>query len=159
MVPNFFFDEGEYFDLDIYERYSLYYIVRKLNQQKKTGKQDVFYMSAEELARVTGISSSRAKKTIKLLQEKGYMKKIHTGSNLTGKANTYLFTYLQPVYEVGEPVQLSELDNISDEDERNQILVKCGEMAYYYEQDNLYSHKKRLPVFVDHETGEYTCCV
>lgn len=159
MVPNFFFDEGEFFDLDIYERYSLIYIVRKLNQKQKTGKQDIFYMSTEELARVTGISLSRAKKTVKVLQDKGYMKKIQTGSNLTGRANMYMFNYLQPIYELGEPVELSELNNIEDEDERNQILVKCGEVVYYYEHENLYSHKKRLPVFVNYETGEYTCRV
>lgn len=74
MVPNWFIDEGEYIELDIYERIALIYIIRLVNKKDNSqGKGDIFFLSSEQLAKKGQFSNSKAKQVLKKLQEHGYI--------------------------------------------------------------------------------------
>lgn len=46
MVPNWLFDEGEYIDLDVYERSALIYIIRLVNKKDNSqGKGKLYPLS------------------------------------------------------------------------------------------------------------------
>ena len=76
MVPNWLFDEGEYFDLDVYEKMALIYIIRLVNKKdNSTGKGDIFFLSSEQLAKKCKFSPGKAKLVLKKLQNHGYIKK------------------------------------------------------------------------------------
>ena len=48
MVPNWLFDEGEYIDLDVYERMALIYIIRLVNKKDNSKVMgDIFFLSVE----------------------------------------------------------------------------------------------------------------
>ncbi|MDM0937624.1 hypothetical protein QTI81_07545 [Clostridium perfringens] len=152
MVPNWLFDEGEYIELDVYERMALLYIIRLVNKKDDSeGKGDIFFLSAEQLAKVCNYSVVKAKRVLKKLCEVGYIRKIRTGSNLTGRANVYKVMNLQPVYIEGKETDLEELRFMLSEDEFNEILLKCKGFAYYYEERECYSHRKNLPLLFDKE--------
>lgn len=158
MVPNWLFDEGEYIDLDVYERIALIYIIRLVNKKDNSeGKGDIFFLSAEQLGKKGNFSLGKAKKVLKTLQEKGYIKKIKTGNNLINKANTYKIMNLQPTYVQGKEVTLSEAENNLSEEEFNELLFKCKGSAYFYADEKRYSHRKSLPLLIEKETGEVSC--
>ena len=76
-----------------------YYMIQKANKQnKENGIQDIIYFSTEELGKKCGFSYSTSKKATKELIEEKYIRKIATGSNLTGKANTYILLFPYPRY-------------------------------------------------------------
>lgn len=75
MVPNWLFDEGQYIDLDVYERIAMIYIIRLVNKKDNSqGKGDIFFLSAEQLAKKCNFSLGKAKKVLKKLQNYGYIK-------------------------------------------------------------------------------------
>ena len=77
MVPNWIFDEGEYIDLDVYERMALLYIIRLVNKKDDSqGKGDIFFLSSEQLAKVCNFSIGKAKLVLKKLQENGFIKRL-----------------------------------------------------------------------------------
>lgn len=77
MVPNWIFDEGEYIDLDVYERIALLYIIRLVNKKDDSqGKGDIFFLSSEQLAKVCNFSIGKAKLVLKKLQENGFIKRL-----------------------------------------------------------------------------------
>ena len=155
MVENWLFDEGEHIDLDVFERLALIYIIRKVNKKDdSTGKGDIFYMSSEELARVCGFSIGKAKKVLKILQDQGFIKKISTGSNLTGRANQYRVMNLEPQYVDGEEIPIMDLEDILPAEEFNRLLIRSKGYAYYYEARDYFSHRKSLPQLIDRNTGE-----
>ena len=155
MVPNWFFDEGEYIDLTVYEKLSLMYIVRLVNKKDNSdGKGDVFYLSAEQLRKVCGFSIATAKRSLTTLANKEYIKCIAKGSNLNGKANTYRLMNLQPEYMEGEEIEVDSLKGVLSAEEYNKLLLKCWGVAYYYPERCCYSHRKRLPLLIDIDTGE-----
>lgn len=126
MVPNWLFGEGEYIDLDNYKIMVLMYIIRLVNKKdNRQGKGDIFFLASEKLGNICGFSNSKAKKVLKKLQVHGYIKKIKTGSNLTGKANTYKVMNLQLIYVKGEEVALSEAEQNLSEEEFDELLYKC----------------------------------
>ena len=160
MVPNWLFDEGEYIDLDVYERIALTYIMRCVNKKDNThGMGDIFFLSAEQLAKKCNYSVGKAKKVLKKLQQHGYIKKISTGSNLTKKANSYKVMNLQPTYIQGVKTSLSEAEKNLAEEEFYELLTKGKGNIYYYEDEQKYSHRKILPLVVDKETGEVSCFI
>ncbi|WP_294392290.1 hypothetical protein [uncultured Clostridium sp.] len=76
MVPNWLFDEGEYIELDIYERMSLMYIIRLVNKKdNRQGKGDIFFLASEKLGNICGFSNSKAKKVLKNYRYMGILKK------------------------------------------------------------------------------------
>lgn len=158
MVPNWLFDEGEYIELDIYERMALMYIIRLVNKKDNSqGKGDIFFLASEQLAKIGKFSNSKAKQVLKKLQEHGYIKKIMTGNKLIGKANTYKVMNLQPRYVQGEEVDLSEAEHNLSEEDFNELLFRCKGIAYYYVDEEKYSHRKALPLLIEKETGEIGC--
>lgn len=160
MVPNWLFDEGEYIELDVYERVALIYIIRLVNKKDNSqGKGDIFFLSSEQLAKVGKFSKGKAKSVLRRLQEIGFVKKIRTGNNLIGKANTYKVMNLQPIYVEGKEVTLSEAEHNLSEEDFNELLFKCKGIAYYYSDEEKYSHRKALPLLIEKETGEVTCFV
>lgn len=160
MVPNWLFDEGEYIDLDVYERSALIYIIRLVNKKDNSqGKGDIFFLSSEQLAKVGNYSVGKAKKVLKKLQEYGYIKKIRTGNNLICKANTYKVMNLQPIYVDGKEVDLSEAEHNLSEEDFNELLFRCKGVAYYYSDEEKYSHRKALPLLIDYDSGEVGCFV
>lgn len=53
MVPNWLLDEGEYIELDIYERMALIYIIRLVNKKDNSQRKgDLFFLSSEQLAKI-----------------------------------------------------------------------------------------------------------
>lgn len=160
MVPNWLLDEGEYIELDVYERMALIYIIRCVNKKDNSkGKGDIFFLSAEQLAKKCNFSLAKAKLVLKKLQEHGYIKKIRTGNNLMKKANSYKVMNLQPNYVQGVEISLSEAEEKLCEDEFNELLVKGNGTLYYYEDEDRYSHRKLLPLLIDYESGEVGCFV
>lgn len=160
MVPNWLFDEGEYIELDVYERIALIYIIRLVNKKDNSqGKGDIFFLSSEQLSKVGNYSVGKAKNVLKRLQDKGFIKKIRTGNNLIGKANTYKVMNLQPIYVEGKEVDLSELEHNLSEEDFNELLFRCKGVAYYYSDEEKYSHRKALPLLVEKESGEVACFV
>lgn len=160
MVPNWIFDEGEYIDLDVYERMALLYIIRLVNKKDDSqGKGDIFFLSSEQLAKVCNFSIGKAKLVLKKLQENGFIKKIKTGNNLIGKANTYKVLNLQPEYVEGIEVTLEEVRENLSEEEFDEILFRCKGVAYYYEDEKSYSHRKALPLLIDTSSGEVGCLI
>lgn len=158
MVPNWLFDEGGYIDLDVYERMALIYIIRLVNKKDNNqGKGDIFFLSSEQLAKICNYSLGKAKSVLKKLQEHGYIKKIMTGNNLINKANTYKVMNLQPVYVDGVEVPLIEAEQNLSEEEFNELLFRCKGVAYYYEEEERYSHRKALPLLINRESGEVGC--
>lgn len=160
MTPNWLLDEGEYIDLDVYERMALIYIIRLVNKKDNTqGKGDIFFLSAEQLSRKCNFSLGKAKSVLKKLQEEGFIKKIKTGNNLIKKANTYKVMNLQPVYVRGIEVPLEEIEKVLSEDEFNELLFRGKGVAYYYEEEERYSHRKALQLMVNSDSGEIGCFV
>lgn len=160
MVPNWLFDEGQYIDLDVYERMALIYIIRCVNKKDNSkGKGDIFFLSAEKLAKQCKFSLGKAKLVLKKLQEHGYIKKIRTGNNLMKKANSYKVMNLQPNYVQGIEILLSEAEEKLSEDELNELLVKGNGILYYYEDEDRYSHRKVLPLLINCNSGEIGCFV
>lgn len=160
MVPNWLFDEGEYIELDVYERIALIYIIRLVNKKDNSqGKGDIFFLSSEQLSKVGNYSVGKAKNVLKRLQDKGFIKKIRTGSNLTKKANSYKVMNLQPTYIQGVKTSLSEAEKNLPEEEFYELLTKGKGNIYYYEDEQKYSHRKILPLVVDKETGEVSCFI
>lgn len=155
MFPNFFYDEGEFIDLSIHARYAFGYMIRKANKQdKENGKQDIIYFSAEELAKKCGFSLSTAKKVIKELIEKEWIRKIATGSNLTGRSNIYRLLFPYPVYVEGAEIPVEFVQDDLSQDSIDRFLAKGTGKIYYYEEERVYSYRKRLPLMVDVDTGE-----
>ena len=155
MVENWIFDEGEHINLDVYERLALIYVIRKVNKKdNSTGKGDVFYMSSEELARVCGFSIGKAKNVLKALQEQGFIKKISTGSNFTGRANQYRVMNLEPQYVDGEEIPIMDLEHILSAEEFDKLFIRSKGYAYYYKSRDYFSHRKSLPQLIDKNTGE-----
>lgn len=155
MVQNWIFDEGEYLDLDVYEKFAFLYIIRLVNKKDDSeGKGDIFYLSAEQLAKVGGYSLGKAKNVLKKLQEHGYIKKIKTWSNLTGRSNIYKLMNLEPQYVAGVEVLLSNIEREVTEEKFNELLLKSKGTVYYYHKRNCYSHRKVLPLLVDTYTGK-----
>ena len=160
MIPNWLFDEGEYIDLDVYERIALIYIIRLVNKKDNSqGKGDIFFLSSEQLAKVCNFSLGKAKLVLKKLQENGFIKKIRTGNNLIGRANTYKVLNLQPEYVEGIEVTLEEVRQNLSEEEFDEILFRCKGVAYYYQDEEMYSHRKLLPLLVDTFSGEIGCFI
>lgn len=160
MVPNWLFDEGEYIELDVYERMALIYIIRLVNKKDNSqGKGDIFFLSAEQLSKKCKFSLGKAKNVLKKLQEQGYIKKIRTGNNLIGKANTYKVMNLQPRYVEGVETSLCEAEEKLLEDEFNELLIKGKGIFYYYENEDRYSHRKSLPLKINCNSGEIGCFV
>lgn len=160
MVPNWLFDEGEYIDLDVYERIALLYIIRWVNKKDNSkGKGDIFFLSAEQLSKKCKFSLGKAKKVLKKLQDHGYIKKIRTGNSLMKKANSYKVMNLQPQYVQGIEISLSEAKEKLSEDEFNELLFKGNGTFYYYEDEERYSHRKSLPLLIDYDSGEVGCFV
>ncbi|MBN1073576.1 hypothetical protein DVV91_04365 [Clostridium botulinum] len=160
MVPNWLFDEGEYIDLDVYERLALLYIIRLVNKKDNSkGKGDIFFLSAEQLAKKCNFSLGKAKLVLKKLQGHGYIKKIKTGNNLMKRANSYKVMNLQPTYVEGIEISLNEEEEKLSEDEFNELLVRGNGTIYYYENEDRYSHRKLLPLIVDCDSGEIRCFV
>lgn len=160
MVPNWLFDEGEYIDLDTYERIAMIYIMRLVNKKDNSqGKGDIFFLSAEHLGQKCNFSLGKAKKVLKKLQEHGYIKKISTGNNFINKANSYKVMNLQPMYEHGVEVSLSEAEQNLSEEEYDELLIRGKGVAYYYENEERYSHRKLLPLKVNCISGEISCFV
>lgn len=160
MVPNWLFDEGEHINLDVYEKMALIYIIRLVNKKDNSqGKGDIFFLSSEQLAKVCNFSVGKAKLVLKKLQEDGFIKKIRTGNNLSNKANTYKVMNLQPVYVRGIEITLEEIEKVLSEDEFNELLLRCKGVAYYYEEEEKYSHRKVLPLMVNSDSGEMGCFV
>lgn len=158
MVPNWFFDEGEYIDLDVYERMAMIYIIRLVNKKDKNkGMGDIFFLSAEHLSKKCNFSQGKAKKVLKKLQEHGYIKKIRTGNNINNQANTYKVMNLQPQYLQGVKVSLSDAQEKLSEEEFHELLIKGKGVIYYYEEEDRYSHRKALPQIIDCYTGEVSC--
>ncbi|MBM7834289.1 hypothetical protein [Clostridium sardiniense] len=158
MVPNWLFDEGEYIELDVYERMALIYIIRLVNKKDNSqGKGDIFFLASEHLAKVCNFSIGKAKLVLKKLQVQGFIKKIMTGSNFTGKANTYRVMNLQPMYVDGKEVALSEAEHNLSEEDFNELLFKCKGVTYYYSDEEKYSHRKALPLLIEKESGEIGC--
>lgn len=160
MIPNWLFDEGEYIDLDVYERIALIYIIRLVNKKDNSqGKGDIFFLSSEQLAKVCNFSLGKSKAVLKKLQENGFIKKIKTGNNLIGRANTYKVLNLQPEYVEGIEVTLEEVRQNLSEEEFDEILFRCKGVAYYYEDEKSYSHRKALPLLIDTSSGEVGCLI
>lgn len=160
MVPNWLLDEGEYIELDIYERMALIYIIRLVNKKDNSQRKgDLFFLSSEQLAKIGKFSNSKAKQVLKNLQEHGYIKKIRTGNNLIGKANTYKVMNLQPRYVEGKEVDLSEVEHKLLEEDFNELLYRCKGVAYYYSDEEKYSHRKALPLLIDYDSGKVGCFV
>lgn len=160
MVPNWLFDEGEYIDLDVYERMAMIYIIRFVNKKDNSqGKGDILFLSAEQLGKNCNFSLGKAKLVLRKLQEHGYIKKIKTGNNLRNKANSYKVMNLQPKYVYGVESSLSEAEQNLSEEEFDELLIKCKGVAYYYKDEDRYSHRKALPLLVDEESGEVSCFV
>lgn len=160
MVPNWIFDEGEYIDLDVYERITMVYIIRLVNKKDNSqGKGDIFFLSAEHLAKKCNFSLGKAKKVLKRLQEHGYIKKIRTGNNLTNKANSYKVMNLQPIYVQGNEISLSEAEQNLSEEEFDELLIKGKGVVYYYEDEQRYSYRKSLPLIINSNSGEIGCFV
>lgn len=160
MVPNWLLDEGEYIELDIYERMALIYIIRLVNKKDNSQRKgDLFFLSSEQLAKIGKFSNSKAKQVLKKLQEHGYIKKIRTGNNLMKKANSYKVMNLQPKYVQGIEISLSEAKEKLSEDEFNELLFKGNGTIYYYEDEGRYSHRKLLPLIVNYFSGEIWCFV
>ena len=158
MVPNWLFDEGEYIDLDVYERMALIYIIRLVNKKDNSkGMGDIFFLSAEQLAKKCNFSLGKAKNVLKKLQEHGYIRKVRTGNNLSNKANSYKVMNLQPIYVQGVKVQLDELKNNLSEEEFYELVLRGKGEIYYYEDEESYSHRKSLPQIIDCYTGEVSC--
>lgn len=154
MVPNWLFDDGEYLDLDVYERMAFFYIMRLVNKKDNSrGMGDVFFLSAEQLAKKCNFSLGKAKLVLKKLQDHGYIKKIRKGSNLTRKANEYIVMNLQPIYVKGEEVELNEIRHMITEEEYYDLLGTPKGIVYRYEGGR-YSHRKALPQLLDKDTGE-----
>lgn len=155
MYPNFLYDEGEFIDVSINAKFAFGYMIRKANKQnRENGKQDIIYFSTNELASKCGFSPSTAKKVTKELIEKEWIRKISTGSNLTGRANTYRLLYPYPTYEEGVEVDINIVERELSYEEIDKMLAKGNGKIYYYEEDGVFSHRKRLPVLVDTDTGE-----
>ena len=160
MVPNWLFDEGEYIELDVYERMALIYIIRCVNKKDNSkGKGDIFFLSADNLSRKCNFSLGKAKKVLNKLQDHGYIKKIRTGNNLMKKANSYKVMNLQPKYVQGIEISLSEAKEKLSEDEFNELLLKGNGTFYYYEDEERYSHRKLLPLIVNCFSGEIGCFI
>ena len=158
MVPNWLFDEGEYFDLDVYERIALIYIIRWVNKKDNSkGMGDIFFLSAEQLAKKCNFSLTKAKNVLKKLQEYGYIKKIKTGNNINNQANTYKVMNLQPQYLQGVKISLSDAKEKLSEEEFHKLLIKGKGTIYYYEEEDRYSHRKALPQIIDCYTGQISC--
>lgn len=158
MVPNWLLDEEEYIELDVYERMALIYIIRLVNKKDNSqGKGDIFFLSSEQLAKIGNYSVGKAKKVLKKLQEYGYIKKIRTGNNLIGKANTYKLMNLQSRYVEGKEVDLSEAEHNLSEEDFNELLFRCKGVAYYYSDEEKYSYRKALPLLIEKESGEIGC--
>ena len=160
MVPNWLFDEGEHIELDVYERMALIYIIRCVNKKDNSqGMGDIFFLSAEQLAKRGNFSLGKAKKVLKRLQEHGYIKKIRTWNNLIKQANSYKVMNLQPTYIQGLKISLSEAEKNLSEEEFNELLIKGKGSIYYYEDEEKYSHRKSLPLLVNTNNGEIGCFV
>lgn len=131
MYPNFLYDEGEFLNLSIHARYGFGYMIRKANKQnKENGKQDIIYFSSEELARKCGFSVSTAKKVIKELIELEWIRKITTGSNLTGRANTYRILFPYPQYMEGDEMDIAIVEQDIPHSDIDELLAKgTGEIA------------------------------
>lgn len=158
MVPNWLLDEGEYIELDIYERMALIYIIRLVNKKDNSQRKgDLFFLASEQLAKIGKFSNSKAKQVLKNLQEHGYIKKVRTGNNLIGKANTYKVMNLQPIYIEGKEVDLSEVEHKLSEEDFNELLYRCKGVAYYYSDEEKYSHRKALPLIIEKESGRIGC--
>lgn len=68
MVPNWLLDEGEYIELDVYERMALIYIIRLVNKKdNRQGKGDTFFLASQKLGKICGFSNSKSKKVLKKL--------------------------------------------------------------------------------------------
>ena len=155
MYPNFLYDEGEFIELSVNARHAFGYMIRKANKQnKENGKQDIIYFSAEELARKCGFSLSTAKKVTKELIENEWIRKVTTGSNLTGRANTYRLLFPYPRYVQGHEMDIDIVYDDLPEEKVDELLARGTGKIYYYEEGEVYSRRKRLPLLVDLETGE-----
>lgn len=125
MYPNFLYDEGEYIDLSFNARYAFGYMIRKANKQdKENGKQDIIYFSADELARKCGFSLSTVKKVIKELIDKEWIRKIATGSNLTGRVNTYRILFPYPEYVDGAEIPVEFVQDYLLQDKIDEFLAR-----------------------------------
>lgn len=155
MVPNFLYDEGENIELSVNSRHAFGYMIRKANKQnKENGKQDIIFFSFDELARKCGFSISTAKKVTKELIDQEYIRKVSTGSNLTGRANTYRILFPYPKYVEGVEVEINIVKRELPQQAIDELLAKGTGKIYYYWEDGVYSHKKKLPLKIDLETGE-----
>lgn len=149
MIPNWIFDEGEYLELDVYEKIAFMYMIRLVNKKdKKSGQQDIFFLSQEHLAKKCGFCHTKAQRIIKKLIEKGYITRLKIGSNLTGQASFYKMLYLQPEYEEGLEVKVSDLAGILSDEELVELNSKDG-TAYYHPSKLIYSKRKFLPRIYD----------
>lgn len=134
------------------------YITRLVNKKDNSqGKGDIFFLASEQLEKVGNYSVGKAKKVLKKLQEHEYIKKIRTGNNLIGKANTYKVMNLQPTYIEGKEVDLSEAEHNLSEEDFNELLFRCKGVAYFYADEERYSHRKALPLLIEKESGEIGC--
>lgn len=155
MMPNFLYDEGEFIHLSVHAKWAFGYMIRKANKRDQmNGKQDFIYFSYEELAKKCGFSISTAKKVTKELINEGYIKRVSTGSNLTGRANTYRMLYPYPRYEKGEEITINMAEKHIGQEELDVLLAKGVGKIYYYNQGDFYSNRKRLAYKLDTLTGE-----
>lgn len=70
------------------------------------------------------------------------------------KANSYKVMNLQPKYVKGIEIPLIEAEQNLLEEEFNELLIRSKGVAYYYKDEERYSHRKALPLLVDKESGE-----
>ena len=82
-----------------------------------------------------------------------------TGSNLNKKANSYKVMNLQPIYVEGVEISINEAKEKLSEDKFNELLFKNNGSFYYYEDVDIYSHRKSLTLLIDYDSGEVGCFV
>lgn len=61
---------------------------------------------------------------------------------------------LQPKYVEGKEVELSEVKNKLSEEDFDELLFNCKGVAYFYADEEKYSHRKALPLLIEKESGE-----
>ena len=91
--------------------------------------------------------------TTKELIEKEWIRKLTIGSNFTGRANTYRIQFPYPVYVDGAEIDVEFVKDDLQQDKIDELLAKGTGKIYYYEEERGYSHRKRLPLLLDQETG------
>ena len=73
---------------------------------------------------------------------------------MTGRANTYRLLFPYPRYVQGHEMDIDIVYDDLPEEKVDELLARGTGKIYYYEEGEVYSYRKRLPLLVDLETGE-----